>query len=269
MRKVLSLLLVVVICLSLVACSKSDANGKGDADGKSEAVKAAEEAIAAIGNVTIDSGEAIKNAEKYYGILTDTEKAAVENRMALVEAKEAYEKVKGEVVYNNAKDAYEKLKTVAALCVTGMDNIYGAWYFGIYEADDAYWFDYQLSLELVDFSSEEIESARNSLGLSERTAMSDWQCSLWIVEEAIASRGDYDTINNNMAEAEKVLQSLTEEYNDYTYYPKLKDYYAAVKSYVEFYTNPSGSFKQLADTINNYENNIRTLESDVGFLFSK
>lgn len=56
-----------------------------------------------------------------------------------------------------------------------------------------------------------------------------------------------------MNEAEKVLQALTEEYNDYTYYPKLKDYYAAVKSYVEFYTSPSGSFKQLSDTINNYE----------------
>ena len=257
MKKFISLLLVVVMCLSLAAC------------GKSEAVKVAEEAIAAIGEVTVDSGEAIKNAEKYYEILTDAEKAEVENRMVLAEAKEAFEKVRGEIVYKNAKEAYEKLKEVAELCVSGMDVIYGAWYFGIYDADDAYMFDYQLSMEVPGFSSDEIEAARNALGISERTAKSDWQYSLWIVEEAITMRGDYDTINANMAAAEKVLQSLTEEYDDYTYYPKLKDYYASIKSYVEFFTSPTGSFKQLADTINNYENGIRTLESDVSFLFNK
>ena len=49
MKKVISLFLVIVMCLSLVAC------------GKSESVKAAEEAIAAIGEVTVDSGEAIAN----------------------------------------------------------------------------------------------------------------------------------------------------------------------------------------------------------------
>ena len=91
MKKVISLFLVIVMCLSLVAC------------GKSEAVKAAEEAIAAIGEVTVDSGEAIANAEKYYNILTDAEKAEVENRMALVDAKEAFEKVRGEIIQTQRK----------------------------------------------------------------------------------------------------------------------------------------------------------------------
>ena len=261
MKKVISLFLVVVMCLSLVACGK----------GKSEAVKAAEEAIAAIGEVTVDSGETIANAEKYYNILTDAEKAEVENRMALVDAKEAFEKIRGQIVYTNAKEAYEKLKEVAELCVSGMDAIYGAWYFGIYNASKSYtgMFDYQLSCDVPGFSSGELEAARNALGISEQSAKKDWQNSLWIVEQAITMRGDYDTINANMAEAEKVLQSLTEEYDDYTYYPKLKDYYASIKSYVEFFLSPSGSFNQLADTINNYENGIRTLESDVSFLFNK
>jgi hypothetical protein len=265
MKKIIALLFVFIMCISLFACV-----GKSEAvKGKSEAVKATEEAIAAIGEVTIDSGATIATAEKYYNILTDAEKAEVENRMILVDAKEKYEKVKGEVVYTNAKEAYQKLKEVAELCVKGMDVIYSAWYFGIYEADDADMFDYQLSLELSGFSSSKIEAARKALGISEKVAKSNWQYSLWIVKEAIAMRGDYDTINASMAEAEKVLQSLTEEYDDYTYYPKLKDYYASVKSYVEFFTSPSGSFNQLANTINNYENSIRTLESDVGFLFNK
>ena len=80
------------------------------------------------------------------------------------------------------------------------------------------------------------------------------------MEAAIEMRGDYAQIQERMAQAERILQELTEEYDDYTYYPKLKELYAAVNSYVTFYTSPSGSFNQLADTINNYENNIRTLQ---------
>lgn len=126
-----------------------------------------------------------------------------------------------------------------------------------------------MSQDVPGFTSEELEAAANGLGISVRGAQSDWQCSLWIVEAAITNRGDYDMITANMQEAEKVLQQLLEEYDDYTYYPKLKDYYAAIKSYVDFFTSPSGSFNQLADTINTYENNIRTLASDVSFLFNK
>jgi len=259
MKRFAALILIFVMCLSLCAC------------GKSAATKAAEEAIAAIGEVTVDSGDTIANAEKLYGILTDAEKADVENRLALVDAQEAFEDIRGEIVYENANEAYEKLKEVAALCVAGMDAIYGAWYFGIYEADDAYSSSFYLlmSQEVPYFSSSELEEAGELLGISVSTAKSDWQYCLFIVEEAIAARGDYDTITANMEEAETVLQTLTEEYDDYTYYPKLKEYYAAVKSYVEFFTNPSGSFSQLADTVNNYENGIRTLESDVSFLFNK
>lgn len=257
MKKIVSIFLVVVMCLCLAAC------------GKSEAVKNAEEAIAAIGEVTVDSGDAIANAEKYYNVLTETEKAEVENRMALSDAKELFEDLIGEIVYNNANEAYEKLKEVAELCASGMDDIYGAWFFGIYDADDAYLFDEQLSWETPSISSDEIKAARTALNISEYTAQNDWQCSVWIVEEVLAARGDYDTITANMVEAEKVLQSLTQEYDDYTYYPKLKDYYASIKSYVDFFVSPTGSFQQLADTINNYENGIRTLESDVSFLFNK
>lgn len=258
MKRIVALILAVVMCLSLCAC------------GKTEAVKAAEEAIAAIGDVTVDSGDKIAHAEKLYGILTEAEKAEVANRLVLAEAQEAFEESRGKIVYQNAKEAYEKLKKVSELCISGMDAIYGAWYFGIYDADDAsYMFDYQLSKETPGFTSDEIEAARNAIGISETTAKSDWKYSLWIIEEAIAARGDYETINANMDEAEKVLQALTEEYDDYTYYPKLKEYYAAIKSYVEFFVSPSGSFNQLADTVSDYENEIRTLESDISFLFNK
>lgn len=76
MRKVLSLLLALIMCLSLCAC------------GKSEAVKNVEVLIAAIGEVTLDSEAAIVAAETAYNALTDEEKAKVENIAMLTEARE-------------------------------------------------------------------------------------------------------------------------------------------------------------------------------------
>lgn len=84
MKKAISLIMSIALCMCLCAC------------GKNEAVKSAEDAISAIGEVSADSGEAIANAEKYYGILTDAEREKVENRLALVEAREQFDKVIGE-----------------------------------------------------------------------------------------------------------------------------------------------------------------------------
>ena len=124
---------------------------------------------------------------------------------------------------------------------------------------------YSLSQETPNFSSRELQA----VGLSASTVKSDWQNAVFAVEMALDTRGDYDTVKQKMSEAQSILQELTTTYDDYTYYPKLKDYYSAVDSYVSFFLSPTGSFNQLADTINNYENSIRTYQSDVGFLFNK
>lgn len=276
MKRAISLVLVFVLCLSLCAC------------GKSKPVKEAEAAIAAIGEVTIDSGEAIKNAEKLYGILTDAEKAKVDNRMTLVDAREAFDELCEEVIYQNARDAFEKLNQVADKCIEGMDSIYGAWHFGIYEASDVYstsadTFYYSMSLDVPNFSSDDLESAAEiyAQALSARfnsptstkdlvrMSKNDFNYCLYVVQTALDEAGYFDLVEQNMADAEKTLQLLTNTYEDYTYYPKLKEHYSTVKSYVDFFMSPSGSFKQLADTINNYENSIRTTAADVSFLFTK
>ena len=96
MKKAVIFIVSIVLCVSLCVC------------GKSEAVKSAEDAISAIGEVSVDSGDAIANAEKLYGILTDTEKEKVENRLTLVEAREQFEKVRGKIIYKNAKEEYVK-----------------------------------------------------------------------------------------------------------------------------------------------------------------
>ena len=80
MKKAICIMLAVALMLSFAGC------------GKSEAVKAAENAIANIGEVTLQSEEAIQQAQKCFDILTEEEKAQVENRMTLADAKEAFEK---------------------------------------------------------------------------------------------------------------------------------------------------------------------------------
>lgn len=254
-------------------------------------ISEAEDAIAAIGEVSLDSEEAIKQAEKYYGILTDSEKVNVSNRIELVNAREAFDTLleeseaasisdKAQAIYENAEAVYKKLNEVATLCCDGMDDIYGAWYFGIYKADDSTKSSFysDMSSETPHLTKQNLIDGANALwggsdgkdnsSLVAMMAMSDWQYCLNIAEYAISVQGDYDTISENMSEAEKLLQSLTKEYGDYEYYPKLKEYYSAVSSYVDFFKNPTGSFQQLSETVNQFENNIRTYQSDVGFLFN-
>jgi len=77
MKKVISLLLALVLCISLCAC------------GKSKAIKEVETLIDAIGEVTADSETAVLTAEKAYDALTTEESEQVENYSALMEAREA------------------------------------------------------------------------------------------------------------------------------------------------------------------------------------
>lgn len=74
MKKTISLLLALVMCLSLCAC------------GKSEEVIAVEEKIASIGEITDDSTDAINDARDAYDALSDEDKAKVENASSLHEA---------------------------------------------------------------------------------------------------------------------------------------------------------------------------------------
>ena len=66
-KTVIIRVLLVCICIMLWGC------------GKSEAVKNVESLIEGIGEVTVDSGTSIEEAENAYNALTDEEKKQVEN----------------------------------------------------------------------------------------------------------------------------------------------------------------------------------------------
>lgn len=76
MKKTVSLLLALTLCLSLCAC------------GKSKSVKEVETLIDAIGEVSVDSEAAVVAAEEAYDALTSEEREKVENHTVLADARE-------------------------------------------------------------------------------------------------------------------------------------------------------------------------------------
>lgn len=102
MKKIIAVLLILVMALSFAAC------------GKSQAVKDAEAAISNIGEVSLDSGRAIANAEKLYSGLSEKDAKSVENYSVLTEAREKY----NSLVYDAAIDnmgSYDYQKAISLL----------------------------------------------------------------------------------------------------------------------------------------------------------
>lgn len=96
MKKVLLLILVLSICLSLCAC------------GKSQAAKECEELIAAIGEVSVDSKDAIEAAERAYSALTADEKDSISASGAILNgALDAYYLECCKLIFGTLNDAHE------------------------------------------------------------------------------------------------------------------------------------------------------------------
>ena len=79
MKKRISAILVLALCVSLCGC------------GKSRLVQSVEEAISSLGKISLLSFEAIEEAEKMYDALSDEEKESVENISDLRDAREKYD----------------------------------------------------------------------------------------------------------------------------------------------------------------------------------
>jgi len=76
MKKPISLLLILVLCLNLCAC------------GKSAEAKAVDDMILAIGEVTADNASAVQEALEAYEALSEADRQSVENYAVLESAQE-------------------------------------------------------------------------------------------------------------------------------------------------------------------------------------
>ncbi len=76
--KIRALFLTLLLSLCLTACMKDEATKKAESD------------IAAMGEITLESGDSIKAVEDYYNSLTDKQKSKVENAQVLTEARNRF-----------------------------------------------------------------------------------------------------------------------------------------------------------------------------------
>ncbi len=83
MKKIIPLLLILTVLLTAFSGCK-----------KSEEVKQCEELISQLGDITLDSLEAIEKAEKAYGMLSGEDKGDVKNFDKLTEARKEYNALK-------------------------------------------------------------------------------------------------------------------------------------------------------------------------------
>lgn len=87
------------------------------------------------------------------------------------------------------------------------------------------------------------------------------------VEGAYIVSGKVDEAQTALDAAKAQMKELSQEYSDYEHYPNLKGYYTTTSSFFDFCNNPSGSFEQLKDTINDYRNEARDYISDLDYIF--
>ena len=199
--------------------------------------------------------------------------------------KKAFEASK--VAYENVNAAYISVEQFA-------DDIYGAWMAGIYDEDEltengVKHLASELSISEADIRAGAVYAYAELIGkeVSELNETEKKNCSeqaellfvllednlftlcVEIVRGAYTANGKADEIQAALEGAKLQMKELSEKYSDYEYYPSLKGYYTTTKSFFEFCQNPTGSFEQIKDTLNDYKNEARDYSSDLDYIFEE
>ena len=267
MKRFIALLLSIMTCILLCAC------------GKSHSVKEVESVIKAIGEVTLDSGEAIEKAERMYEYLTEKEREQVENKGKLVEARFTYNKIYTDKVYATAKEAYELLKEAARLYYFNSTNLYKAGNFGnnanmmVTDSDFCEKFaaatgDYQ---NYPKYTEDEV---REALAITKKMYEDDgWEWSskatmkvcMNLHFQAFYEVRDYKP-SSAVEEAGVLLLELKDTYHDEKYYPVLLEYRDFVASGDALTLNIS-RLQDIPDKQREYQNEYTQCEMKIDPMF--
>ncbi len=199
--------------------------------------------------------------------------------------KKAFEASKA--AYENIDAAYETVEQFGS-------DIYEAWRIGIYEKDEILdkgtkYLASELSLSeeelnegvgyaVAEFTGENWEEKPDSdkALITENTDLifdmmkeDLFSFCVMVVSKAYVANGKAEEVKNYLDIAKGQMKELSAEYSDYEHYPNLKGYYTTTSSFFEFCQNPTGSFEQVKDTINNYKNEARDYISDLDYIFEE
>lgn len=194
--------------------------------------------------------------------------------------------------YEVSKEAYEQIDVAYEIIEQYGSDIYEAWRLGIYEDED-------MSIELLDselyLSEDEIregivyvyltfEDEDGYINATEEekeefeelcdgffTIFEDdlFSACVWVVTGAYQANGKIEEAEVAIESAKVQMKTLSEEYSDYEHYPNLKEYYTTTSAFFDFCQNPTGSFEQVKETINEYRNDAREYISDLDYIFEE
>lgn len=261
------LIITLVILLLLVACGNQ----------KSQQALDAEMAIAAIGEIDLNSEEKIKYAEKLYSVLTETEKAQVENRLQLIDAREVYDKLASDTCRKLARNVLFELDSAGRMCSINVEYIGRAWYFGIhgdsnnlikYFHEDEDIIGYYASE--VGFGKDRVKTALDKLKYRPRLLYYDngtgnayYRCVL-VAVQIMEDANLYEPCKELMILATQNLQEIREKFPNYEYLADLELYFGVVANFYEFTKSPSGSYSALSATVSGFENDMQTYSVTLG-----
>lgn len=221
MKKVISLLLVMAMCLSLAAC------GGGEK-------KAFEASKAAYDNIDI----AYEITEQFGSDIYEAWRLGIYD--------------KDEILDDGAKHLATELSVSA-------DEI---------RAGAAYTIATMIGEDWDTMSEEDkenyIDKADDMFSVMEDDLFS---FCVMAVSNAYVVNGKVEEAQTALDAAKAQMKELSSEYSDYEHYPNLKGYFTTTSSFFDFCQNPTGSFEQVKETVNEYKNEARDYISDLDYIF--
>lgn len=195
--------------------------------------------------------------------------------------------------FEASKDAYDNINIAYEITEQFGADIYEAWRMGIYEDDEILengvgYLASELNLsedELVtgvaycvneimgendweDLPESEKEAYLSTTDMYFRLFEDDlFSFCVMAVTGAYQANGKIEEAKAALEAAKQEMKELSDKYSDYEHYPNMKGYYTTASSFFEFCQNPTGSFEQVVNTINDYKNEVRDYKSDLDYLF--
>ena len=286
MKKFLLLICAIFVLLLLSAC------------GKSESVKYVESLIADIGDVSLESKDAIESAKNAFDNLSAEEKADVKNYYILVESMSTFEELEGMAKHAAAQQVYNDIKAAWNLADIISGDLYNVWHGWVFEKDKLAAGGLQYFVDETSLSmSEVIEgfAARNYINEEYAKTGVTWmdvsedrkeffrKSTVEIFDRAVKAiqyvgledalfgtinayllNGDWSKANEDLSVAKEGLKELGDNYDHYT---DLISFYTTTSALVDFCKSPSGSFDQYKVLLNDYRKESRDLMNVLDLVF--
>lgn len=198
----------------------------------------------------------------------------------------------GNKAFDAAKEAYDNVDIAYTIADEMGSDIYESWRLAIYESDEILeegieYLASELNVseeDLIDgavltvleitgqewdsLTEEELKNYRSNIDAA-LEIMEDELFSFCVAaaSNAYEANGKAEEAATALTAAKEIMKEMSEKYSDYEHYPNLKGYYTTTSSFFDFCQNPTGSFEQIKDTVNDYRNEARDYMSDLDYIF--